>query len=84
MKALVIAAAAAGILSAGFVTASEANSRHSAYASKTQQNGKFRRFSKREVNRLPIRVTRPPNAGHYTHKDFPLWAARAFQPTLDR
>ena len=43
-----------------------------------------RRFTKREYDRLPIRVTRPGNTGHYTFQDFPHWAARAFQPHRTR
>ena len=40
--------------------------------------------ARRNVDRLPISVTRPPNTGHYIHQDYPLWAARAFQPTRSR
>jgi hypothetical protein len=43
-----------------------------------------RGFTKREYDRLPIRITRPGNTGHYTYQDFPHWAARAFQPHRTR
>lgn len=43
-----------------------------------------RTYTRRDYDRLPIRVTHPPNAGWYTYDNYPLWAARAFQPHYDR
>jgi len=43
-----------------------------------------RYYTRRERDRLPIRITRPPGTGHYTYDDYPEWAARAFQPNLNR
>lgn len=43
-----------------------------------------RRFTQRERDRLPIRITQPPGTGHYVFDDYPEWAARAFQPNLNR
>jgi len=41
-------------------------------------------YSRRDIDRLPIRITQPPGAGHYIYDNYPLWAARAFQPTWNR
>ena len=39
-----------------------------------------RRFTKREYDRLPIRITKPDNMRHYVYQDYPAWAAEAMQP----
>lgn len=43
-----------------------------------------RRFTRREIDTLPIRITNPPGTSHYVFDDYPAWAARAFQPNLNR
>ncbi|MFY0614715.1 MAG: hypothetical protein JXQ99_24515 [Hyphomicrobiaceae bacterium] len=85
MKTLIIALAATGVALAAAPTESFAGSKHykkqgKSYLGRTHH----RRFGRRDYNRLPIRVTRPPNTGHYVYQDFPLWAARAFQPRRTR
>lgn len=42
--------------------------------------GSHRRFTKREYDRLPIRITRPDNMRHYVYQNYPAWAAEAMQP----
>ena len=85
MKLILSAAIATGLIMTGVAAApSEAEAKSKRHFAKKHSSRKWRRFSRREINRLPIRVTRPPNASHYIHQDFPLWAARAFQPTRNR
>lgn len=83
MKTLLIAFAATGLALAAFPQTSEAQSKKSYKYEKSQSQtyyGRSRRYSKRDYDRLPIRVTGAPNTGAYQYRDFPLWAARAFAP----
>lgn len=54
------------------------------FRSTTRRRAQVRGFRQRDLDRLPISVTRPPNAGHYQYQGYPLWAARAFQPVHSR
>ncbi len=85
MKTLIIALAALAIAIPALPSSADAASRKYRKASKSHAGyHRKRRFTQREIDRLPIRITRPPNTGHYQFQDFPLWAARAFQPVLSR
>ncbi|MEO1695032.1 MAG: hypothetical protein AAFR55_07330 [Pseudomonadota bacterium] len=48
------------------------------------QPRRSRRFSQAEIDRLPVRVTRPDNSANLVFDGVPLWAARAFQPARRR
>ena len=81
MKTLIIALAAAGVALAGAPTDAFAGKKHYKNSGKSYLgHSKRRRFTQRDYDRLPIRITRPPNSAHYIYQDYPLWAARAFQP----
>jgi hypothetical protein len=85
MKHFIIAMASASLLLTAFPPVSEAASKNYRKSGKSYLGGpRIRGFSQRDIDRLPVRVTRPPNTGHYIYKDYPYWAARAFQPALDR
>ena len=85
MKTLIIALAAAGVALAGAPTDSFAGKKQYKKSGKSYLgHSQRRRFTQRDYNRLPIRVTRPPNARHYKYQDYPLWAARAFEPRDSR
>ena len=85
MKTLIIALAAAGVALAGAPTDSFAGKKQFKKSGKSYLGRTHRkRFSKRDIDRLPIRVTRPPNTGHYFYQDYRLWAAHAFQPRQNR
>ena len=81
MKTLIIAIAAAAFSLTALPSTSEAGAKKYRLAGKSfHRNNQRRRFSRRAVNRLPIRLTRPPNTSRYIYRGYPLWAARAFQP----
>lgn len=85
MKTLIIALAATGVALAAAPSESVAGNKHykksgKSYVGRTHR----RRFTRREYDRLPISVTRPPNTSHYFYQDYPHWAARAFQPRQNR
>lgn len=89
MKTLIIALAATGVALAAVPTASIAGTKH--YKKHYKKGSKShvrrshrRRFTRRDYDRLPISITRPPNTSHYVHQGYPLWAARAFQPRRSR
>ena len=91
MKLFAVTLAALGLAASAIATAPTAEAHKRSYHHKHKyKSGSWHRarnrhrFSRRDYNRLPIRVTRPPNTGHYIHQDFPLWAARAFQPSNKR
>lgn len=88
MKTLIIALAAAGLMTAALPQASaDAGPRKYRDADRSslgRLTQRERRRLRRQRSNLPIRITRPPNTGHYIHQDYPLWAARAFQPTRSR
>lgn len=85
MKMLIIALAATGVALAAAPSESAAAGKHYKKSGKSYQGRTHRkRFTRRDYNRLPIRVTRPPNTGHYIYQDYPLWAARAFEPRRTR
>ncbi|MBU2534192.1 MAG: hypothetical protein KKB37_15735 [Alphaproteobacteria bacterium] len=86
MKVFILALSAAGLVMTGLAPASEAGSK-SYRGHKHKYAGerhRLRRYSQRDLDRLPISVTRPPGTGHYTFQGYPLWAARAHQPPWDR
>jgi hypothetical protein len=68
----------------GFITAGESQARSYKFKGHVHAGKHLKRLTQHQLDTLPIRVTRPPNTGHYIHQDFPLWAARAFQPTRSR
>ena len=82
--------AAIALMSSGLVSSSaEARSwkkKHwqDGYDRRWQRQSRRRRFTRRELNTLPIHITRPPGTGHYVFDDYPAWAARAFQPHFNR
>lgn len=82
-SALAIALTLGVAITTAGVTTQDANA---GYKSKKHRHAhhKSRTYSRRDYDRLPIRVTRPPNAGWYIYDNYPLWAARAFQPRFDR
>ena len=85
MKTLIIALAAAGVALAGAPTDSFADKRQYKKSGKSYLgHSQRRRFTQRDYDRLPIRVTRPPNSSHYKYQNYPLWAARAFEPRDSR
>ena len=85
MRTLIIALAVTGVALAAAPTASIAGTKHYKKGGKPHVSRSHRRrFSRRDYNRLPIRITRPPNTSHYIYQDYPLWAARAFQPRRSR
>ena len=85
MKTLIIAIAAAAFSLTALPHASEAGAKKHRYAGKSYLRQSHRqRLSRRDYDRLPIRITRPPNTAHYTFQDYPHWAARAFQPLRNR
>jgi hypothetical protein len=87
MKTLLVALATTGLLITAWPQASEAGKKgyRSHNKSKASRSYRYkRRYSRRDYDRLPISVTRPPNTGHYTFQGHPLWAARAFQPPWNR
>ena len=85
MKTLIIAIAAAGFSLTALPGTSEAGAKKYRHAGKSHHRKHYRRrFSRRDYNRLPISVTRPPNTAHYVHRGYPLWAARAFEPRSTR
>jgi len=43
-----------------------------------------RHFTQREIDTLPVRITRPPGTSHYIYDDYPAWAARAFERPQNR
>ena len=50
-------------------------------ASKARRGyGKNGRFTQRELDQLPIRITKPDNMSHYIYQDYPAWAAEAMEP----
>ena len=80
MKTLIIALAAAGVALAGAPTDSFAGKKQFKKSGKSYLgHSPRRRFTQRDYDRLPIRVTRPPNSARYRFQDYPLWAARAFE-----
>jgi hypothetical protein len=81
MKTLIIAVVAASFALTTAPADSFAGKRHAKKSGKSYLgHGRRRHFSRRDYDRLPIRITRPPNTSHYIYQDFPLWAAHAFQP----
>ena len=65
--------------------AAEAGPRHKSnwkkYGAYGERSERYHRgFTRREFDRLPIRITKPDNARHYIYQDYPYWAAHAFQP----
>jgi hypothetical protein len=89
---IAVATIASALLLAGF--ASGAVTQASAHGwSKKRWNDDYRyrrhraerhRFTQRELDTLPIRITQPPDTSHYVYDDYPVWAARAFQPNYNR
>jgi len=96
MKTLLVALATTGLLITAWPQASDAGQKGYRSYSKSKlgrshkrsrayrRHHHERRFTRRDYDRLPISVTRPPNAGHYTFQGYPLWAARAFEPPWTR
>lgn len=80
MKTSILTLTAIAAMVAGSVTiATDASAKKFRKGSRDWAYSNYHRLTKRQRDTLPISVTRPPNARHYIHQDFPLWAARAFQ-----
>ncbi|MEL6622599.1 MAG: hypothetical protein AAFY27_00645 [Pseudomonadota bacterium] len=82
------AAVLAAIIAVGLVSVSQAQAQGAKSWSAQKGSSKSRlaprRFSQRDLDRLPVRVTRPDNSGKLIFDGYPLWAARAFQPAQKR
>lgn len=79
MRALILTIAALTILIAPADAAKrgKAKAKYNAWSAASEQR-------RANVDRLPIRITKPDNARHYKFQDVPLWAARAFEPIQTR
>lgn len=82
-SALAIALTVGVAITTAGITLQDANAGYTSKKHRHAQHGS-RLDTRRDYDRLPIRVTHPPNAGWYTYDNYPLWAARAFQPHYDR
>jgi hypothetical protein len=87
MKILITTLAAAAVILSASLSETEAGSRsYSKHQNSgvSRSNPSYKRYSRRDYDRLPIRVTRPPNTGHYTFQGYPEWSARALEPARTR
>jgi hypothetical protein len=87
MKILITTLAAAAVILGASLSETEAGSRSYNKHQKSgvsRPNPSYKHYNRRDYDRLPIRVTRPPNTGHYTFQDYPEWSARALEPSRTR
>jgi len=74
----------ASIALMGFFASGDTQARSYKAKGSKHHSLRWKRFTKRQLATLPIHVTRPPNTGHYIYQNYPVWAARAFQPIQSR